>query len=93
MKLVKLVKVVIFIINSGWKCSYTVLFADNVGNNIKIYVIQIDQMTTMTYTLYLLKSQFLNVLANIVGNDIKICAIQVDLEKTITYTTYLYKFK
>ncbi len=39
MELVKLVRVVIFIINPGSKSSHGILFADNMANDIRIYVI------------------------------------------------------
>lgn len=78
-----------------------VISADNIENEVKICVIQIDLDTTITYTLYLYKSHpngykeynFLVLLTNVTGKAIRICVIKRDLEKITTYTTCLYKFK
>lgn len=78
-----------------------VLSADNVRNNVRICIIQIDLGMTNIYTSCLYKFHpnrynkynFLVLLADIMRNTIRICVIQMDLEKTIIYTRYLYKSK
>lgn len=69
--------------NPGWKSSHGISFTDDEENDVGICIIQIDQGTMLTYTLYLYKSHynvynkynFLMSLANITKNNIKIYII------------------
>lgn len=101
MKSIEVVRIVILIMNPGWKRNCGILFTDDERNDVRICVISMNQETIITYILYLYKFyhnaynkyKFLMSSADIARNNVRICAIWIDLEKTIIYMTELYKFK
>lgn len=62
-ELIKLVKIVIDIMKLDQTNGWHVLFANNMGNNVKICITQINQGTTIIYILCFFKSEFSSVIS------------------------------